>query len=63
MVKLGMDRWKTAHRASYAAFVGEPGSLHVLHKCHNRSCINPEHLYAGTHADNMRDLVARNLST
>jgi predicted XRE-type DNA-binding protein len=32
-----------------------PTYIHVLHKCNNTFCINPQHLYLGTNADNMKD--------
>lgn len=47
-----------AHRLSYAFAYGDPYPLLVLHKCiGNFVCINPEHLKAGTDADNMQDQV------
>ena len=46
-----------AHVLSYIYYKGEvPDDLMVLHKCNNTGCVNPNHLYAGTHQDNMRDL-------
>lgn len=48
-----------AHRYAYAITFGEPGDLHVRHKCDNRLCCNPAHLEVGTHADNMRDMKER----
>ena len=49
-----------AHRKSWITFKGEiPEGLHVLHHCDNPKCINPDHLYIGTHQDNMDDMVKR----
>lgn len=48
----------TTHRASWMIFRGEiPSEIFVLHKCNNKRCINPDHLYLGNQSDNMRDVV------
>lgn len=49
---------KHTHRHVWELLNGElPNALHVLHKCDNRPCINPEHLFLGTDLDNMRDSI------
>ena len=50
-----------AHRASYEHHKGAiPDGLHILHSCDVPSCINPGHLRAGTHQENMLEAKTRN---
>ena len=49
-----------ASRASWLLNKGPvaPGFC-VLHKCDNRTCVNPSHLFLGTNEDNIKDKVAK----
>lgn len=52
-----------AHRVSWIMHFGPiPKTKHVLHKCDNRPCVNPEHLWLGTNTDNVLDRVAKGRS-
>lgn len=49
-------RTQGAHRVAYQLLVGPiQQGLHVLHRCDNPRCVNPEHLWVGTRSENMQD--------
>ena len=68
----GLFKWRhgddgmrniVAHRASYMLLVGPiPGGMKVLHRCDNRPCVRPDHLFLGTQSDNMLDMSAKGRS-
>ena len=51
---------ETFRRAIVAQYLGKrPGKAHILHRCDNRKCCNPQHLFWGTASDNVRDCILK----
>lgn len=58
------QRQENAARVSYKLFKGAiPTGLFVCHRCDTPLCVNPNHLWLGTHKDNMADKLAKGRTT
>lgn len=56
-IYVGDGRRMATHQLSYQWAHGTiPDGMFVLHRCDNKLCVNPDHLFTGTHQDNMDDL-------
>lgn len=59
-IDTGAGKFIGAHRFSYMLAKGPIGrGMYICHTCDTPGCVNPLHLYEGTHEDNTRDIVAR----
>jgi len=53
-------RRERAHRFAYKRLVGPiPDGLYVCHTCDNRRCVNPDHLFLGSHLANIEDKLQK----
>jgi hypothetical protein len=59
VVKIGGRQWRVNRLVWFMWHGPIPEGMLVLHRCDNRKCRNIDHLFLGTHQDNMDDMVAK----
>lgn len=60
--RLRLGKMEFAHRVSYEIYKNHQPTKdeEVCHKCDNPYCVNPDHLFIGSHKENMMDMVKKN---
>jgi hypothetical protein len=60
VVCIGGTKRTGAHRYAWSTVHGQiPAGMVVCHVCDTRLCVRPEHLFVGTHLDNIRDMIKK----